>query len=59
MSIRVRSTFAEFLVAKIFQRQSETVHFGTKLNEDIPCYFRIKVYNVGKQFDITVLLIKI
>jgi hypothetical protein len=59
MSIQVRATFAEILVAKIYQSQSETIHFGDTLNEDIPCYFRTKVYNVGTQFSITVILIKI
>ena len=59
MSVRVRAKFVESLVAKIYQRQSETMHFVATLNEDIPCYFRIKVYNVGTQFNVTVLLIKI
>jgi hypothetical protein len=59
MSIQVRAKFAEFLVAKIYHRQRETVHFGATSNEDIPCYFRFKVYNVGTQFNVTVLLIEI
>jgi hypothetical protein len=59
MSIRVWVTFAESLAAKIYQRQSEKMHFGATLNEDIQCYFRIKVYNVGTQFNITVPSIKI
>ena len=57
MSLPVRATFAEFLVAKIYQRQNERVYCGVTSKEDIPCYFRFKVYNVGTQFNLTLLLI--
>jgi len=59
MSIQVRATFAESLVAKIYQRQSETMYFGAMLKEETPCYFHINAYNVGTQCDITVLLINV